>query len=194
MSHGFVLAGTLLFSLTLMGASRKVFGPDVVAQRLVPHRGDIGIAAFLTIGIGACIGLGIVPHSFGPGDAQHWIPAAIAQLGYVSSLIARKDLGVRLLLLILAWLCIASGEANLQVLAETASLWIVKLHLKPSIDPKAKGLTSSFESIEDGFAAAPFLKPKRTSKSPVPKGRAKKNGAGNKLPSKSRKGSKKADQ
>ena len=35
---GAAVAGAHLLSLVLMGASRKVFGPEVVAQRLVRHR------------------------------------------------------------------------------------------------------------------------------------------------------------
>ena len=34
---GAAVAGAHLLSLVLMGASRKVFGPEVVAERLVPH-------------------------------------------------------------------------------------------------------------------------------------------------------------
>jgi hypothetical protein len=132
------LAGALLTSLTLMGLSRKVFGKDVVARRLVPHRADIGVAAFFTIGLAACVELGLVDATWAPGGHNHLMAAALSQMGYLASLLARGDLPPthphRLALLVVVWSGLASGGAQVQIVLETASLWIVKLRLAPD-DP-----------------------------------------------------------
>ena len=132
---GAAIAGGLLASLSLMGASRKVLGPDVVGRRLVPHRGDIGSATFFSIGVGVCVELGYLSSEWAAGGAQHWMPAAVAQLGYLSSLIARRDLPPahphRLALLLAVWLGLAFGPAAVQIAVQVAALWIVKLRLAP---------------------------------------------------------------
>ena len=179
---GGALAGAHLLSLTLMGASRKVFGPEVVAQRLVPHRGDIGAAAFFLIGIGGCVQLGMIGGNWGPGGESHKFPIVISQLGYLSSLIARNDLPPknphRLLLLMLVWVGLASCSAITQVLLEVASLWIVKLRLNPS--PPVGS------SDDEASVAAPFLKrPTRVAHSPA---KAKPNKAAGKGKAASNKG------
>ena len=162
--EGAALAAGLLGSLTTMGASRKIFGPEVVQQRLVPHRADIGVAAFFTIGVGVCVQAGLVDATWGPGGDTHLIPAVLAQLGYVSSLIARGDLPpanpTRLVLLVLVWVGLAIGSATSQILLEVASLWIVKLRLQAD---SAKG--GDIEASTAVGGDAPYIKTRRNSKS-----------------------------
>ena len=173
------LAGGLIASLTLMGASRKVFGPATVERYLVPHRADIGIATFLNIGVAASVQLGALGVAFGVGGEMHLVPAGLAQLGYLASLISRGDLPPahphRLVLLVLVWVGLAVSSAWAQVLFEVTSLWIVKLRLNPGPPAKAK---KAADAVELGLApaAAPFIKPKRGSKSPG-KGKPKPAGA-----------------
>ena len=113
------LAGGLLVSLTLMGSSRKIFGPEVVQQYLVPHRVDIGVATFFSIGIAVSVQLGLLSTSWGVGGASHIVVAALAQLGYLMSLIGRGDLlSSRLFLLILTWVGIVLGTVTVQVVME----------------------------------------------------------------------------
>ena len=159
---GAALAGAHLISLVLMGASRKVFGPEVVAQRLVPHRGDIGAAAFFSIGVGALVQLGLIGAKWGPGGASHLAVAALAQLGYLSSLVARGDLPPanphRLVLLVeVVWLGLLKGSAaSTQVLLEVAALWIVKLRLSPAPATKAaqQGQSAILTAPEVGSCAS----------------------------------------
>ena len=139
------LAGALLLSLILMGVSRKVLGAEVVSRRLVPHRGDIGVATFFNIGVAACVGLSLISSAWGPGGEMHYIPASLAQLGYLASIIARNDLPPahphRLLVLMAIWFGLATSTlildvgaaASAQVLLEVMSLWVVKLRLNPSL-------------------------------------------------------------
>ena len=163
---GAALAGAHLLSLTLMGASRKVFGPEVVAQRLVPHRGDIGVAAFFSIGIGALVQLGVIGSTWGPGGESHKFPMIVSQLGYLSSLVARKDLPPkhphRLVLLVLVWFGLTTGTAVTQVLLQVASLWIVKLRLNPS-PPAAASKKSTAAGKKSAKAAKAAKKPKASS-------------------------------
>lgn len=162
------LAGAFVASLTAMGASRKIFGPDVVARRLVPHRGDIGAGAFFSIAVGACVELRAMSDDFGPGGQYHLLLAAVSQLGYLRSLIARNDLPPahphRLVLLLLVYIGLAFGPSWMQIPLQVASLWIVKLRLHSV--PAAAARTSTAMDVEDGSTAAPFLKPKRRSPSP----------------------------
>ena len=155
---GAALAGAHLISLILMGASRKVFGPEVVAQRLVPHRGDIGAAAFFSIGVGVLVQLGVIGTHWGPGGASHLPLAALAQVGYVSSLVARGDLPPahphRLVLLVIVWLGLLKGAASTQIVLEVASLWIVKLRLSPG------SVTKAASSDDQPATPAPYLKSK----------------------------------
>jgi len=124
-----------------MGASRKVFGPEVVAQRLVPHRGDIGAAAIFSIVVGALVQLGLLGTKWAPGGSSHLAVAALAQLGYLASIVSRGDLPPthphRLVLLVIVWLGLLSatqkGSAMMQVLLEVAALWIVKLRFPPAV-------------------------------------------------------------
>ena len=170
--EGAALAVGMLGSLTTMGASRKIFGPEVVQQRLVPHRVDIGVAAFFTIGVGVCVQAGLVGATWGPGGDMHLIPAALAQLGYVSSLIARGDLPpaypTRLVLLVCIWVGLAFGTAATQVLLEVASLWTVKLHV--FIDTAKVG---DIEATAAAGGDAPYIKARRNSKSKLLKPAAK---------------------
>ena len=167
-THSSALAGYLLLSLTAMGVSRKIFGPEIVSQRLVPHRSDIGVATFFTIIVAAAVHMGMLDASLGPGGDQHLIPAAIAQLGYLTSLVLRGDLPPkhphRLVLLVLVWVGLATGTGELQVLLQVASLWIVKLRLDPG------GSTAKASDSDTGQKAAdgPFIGKKRSSKSPPP--------------------------
>jgi hypothetical protein len=128
----YALGGALLLSLSLMGASRKVFGSRAT-EWLVPHRADIGLVAFGTVGFSACVALGLVGADWAPGGPMHFVPAALAQLFYLVSLVARGDLPPRhperLVLLLVCWFGIALGEAQLQVAMQVASLWIVKLRV-----------------------------------------------------------------
>ena len=172
---GAALAGAHLLSLTLMGASRKVFGPDVVAQRLVPHRGDIGAAAFFSIGIGALVQFGVIGSTWGPGGESHIWPILISQAGYLSSLVARNDLPPktphRFLLLVLVWIGLASATAAAQVLLEVASLWIVKLRLNPT--PPAKVGSSDEDdrpSVKRATRSPAKPKPKAAGKGKAAKG------------------------
>jgi len=76
---------------------------------------------------------------------MHYIPASLAQLGYLSSIIARKDLPPvhphRLLVLMTIWFGLATSTlildvgaaATAQVLLEVMSLWAVKLRLNPTL-------------------------------------------------------------
>ena len=95
------LAGGLLVSLTLMGSSRKIFGPEVVQQYLVPHRVDIGVATFFSIGIAVSVQLGLLstcekvagiigPLVAGPLYASRFGPAAPA---WAAALVAVAGLG-----------------------------------------------------------------------------------------------------
>ena len=168
------LAGGLLVSLTLMGSSRKIFGPEVVQQYLVPHRVDIGVATFFSIGIAVSVQLGLLSTSWGVGGASHIVVAALAQLGYLMSLIGRGDLlSSRLFLLILTWVGIVLGTVTVQVVMEVASLWVVKLRFVELADgllrmasfEAASGMLVASSSV-DIESSAPFIKPKRGSKSP----------------------------
>ena len=104
-----------------------------------------------------------MPHG-GPGGDTHLIPAVLAQLGYVSSLIARGDLPpanpTRLVLLVLVWVGLAIGSATSQILLEVASLWIVKLRLQAD---SAKG--GDIEASTAVGGDAPYIKTRRNSKS-----------------------------
>ena len=142
-----------------------MYVPEVVAQRLVPHRGDIGAAAFFSIGVGALVQLGMLGSQWGPGGEKHLFAAAFSQLGYLSSLVSRKDLPPaqphRLLLLLCVWAgLIASTTAAVQVLLEVASLWIVKLRLNPG----APAQISASDAVDS--ADAQFIG-KRTQRSPA---------------------------
>ena len=55
----------------------------------VPHRGDIGAAAFFSIGVGALVQLGLLGAKWAPGGSSHLAVALLAQLGYLASLVAR---------------------------------------------------------------------------------------------------------
>merc|ERR1740130_988598 len=138
-----------------MGASRKVFGAEVVARHLVPHRADIGVAAFGTIGVAACTQLGLIDSGWAAGGAMHLVAAALAQLGYLCSLVARNDLfSMRLVLLVLVWLGLATGLSTIQIPVEVASLWIVKLRLTQ--DPTTQSGRDEARNTES--AHAPFIR------------------------------------
>jgi len=183
MGPGAILAGGLIFSLILMGASRKVFGPDVVGARLVPHRKDIGVSAFFSIGFGMLAGLNLIETKYATGGQ---LPA-IAQVGYVMSLIDRGDLPPkhphRLVFLLVVWLVLAFGSAHMQIAAQVASLWIVKLRLAPASrlathgQPEStagKSASAAAIKLEEGVNVAPFIKPKRRATSPTANQKKKK--------------------
>lgn len=125
------LAGALLTSLFLMGFSRKVFGVVTVSRRLVPHRADIGIATFFNIIVAVSVSVGLTDEKWGAGGKHHIVPAVLVQLGYLMSLVARKDLPPkhphRLMMLATIWVSLTAVPAMLQVVLEVASLWVVKL-------------------------------------------------------------------
>ena len=126
------LAASLVMSLILMGSSRKVFGPEVVARWLVPHRADIGCATFLAIGVAVLVHIGLLDSSFGPGGAAHYVPVVGAQIGYFLSLVSRKDLPPahphRAFALTLVWLgLVVSPGVATTIALEVASVWTVKL-------------------------------------------------------------------
>ena len=156
------LAGGLLASLTAMGSSRKIFGPEVVARYLVPHRADIGFATFFNIGFSVAIGIGLLDSSFGPGGQLHGYSATIVQLGYLQSLIDRRDFH-RLLILLPVGLALALAVLNEWSVAtasiEVLSLWAVKLILPPRaqavaarVKPKGKGKAKAAASIKGSGA------------------------------------------
>jgi hypothetical protein len=134
MSGGAMLAGALLASLTAMGLSRKLFGPKVVEQHLVPHRTDIGIATFFSIGWSLATHFSLIDPMWGPGGAQHGYPCVLVQIGYLSSLVDRRDFGARLGLLALNWFLLALAVSSTAgtVALETLSLWVVKLRVRPA--------------------------------------------------------------
>ena len=154
------LAGALLGSLTIMGVSRKIFGHEAVSQRLVPHRADIGVATFFNIGVGVSVELGLLSIAYGPGGDKHLVPAMLAQLGYLSSLVARQDLPPqhphRLVLLLVVWIGLVIGTARVQLLVEVTSLWIVKLRV--NLNPAESGDSSSLRASTVETVAAPFIK------------------------------------
>lgn len=156
------LAGGLLASLTVMGSSRKMFGSEVVARYLVPHRADIGFATFFNIGFSVAIGIGLLDSSFGPGGQLHGYSATIVQLGYLQSLIDRRDFH-RLLILLPVGLALALAVLNEWSVAtasiEVLSLWAVKLILPPRaqavaarVKPKGKGKAKAAASIKGSGA------------------------------------------
>jgi len=165
------LAGGLLASLTVMGSSRKMFGSEVVARYLVPHRADIGFATFFNIGFSVAIGIGLLDSSFGPGGQLHGYSATIVQLGYLQSLIDRRDFH-RLLILLPVGLALALAVLNEWSVAtasiEVLSLWAVKLILPPRaqavaarVKPKGKGKAKAAASnkgsgaeVDDGVGEA----------------------------------------
>ena len=165
------LAGGLLASLTVMGSSRKMFGSEVVARYLVPHRADIGFATFFNIGFSVAIGIGLLDSSFGPGGQLHGYSATIVQLGYLQSLIDRRDFH-RLLILLPLGLALALAVLNEWSVAtasiEVLSLWAVKLILPPRaqavtarVKPKGKGKAKAAASnkgsgaeVDDGVGEA----------------------------------------
>ena len=158
------LAGGLLASLTAMGSSRKIFGPEVVARYLVPHRADIGFATFFNIGFSVAIGIGLLDGSFGPGGQLHGYSATIVQLGYLQSLIDRRDFH-RLLILLPLGLALALAVLNELTVAtssiEVLSLWAVKLMLPPKAQaaaarakPKGKGKAKAAASNKGSGSAA----------------------------------------
>ena len=67
------------------------------------------------------------------------------------------------MLLLIIWVGLATGAAPLQVLLQVASLWIVKLRIKPEEAKKKKRRGGGVVDVES-VANAPFLK--RGSKSP----------------------------
>ena len=158
------LAGGLLASLTVMGSSRKMFGSEVVARYLVPHRADIGFATFFNIGFSVAIGIGLLDSSFGPGGQLHGYSATIVQLGYLQSLIDRRDFH-RLLILLPVGLALALAVLNEWSVAtasiEVLSLWAVKLILPPKAQaaaarakPKGKGKAKAAASNKGSGSAA----------------------------------------
>jgi len=174
---GAAVAGAHLLSLVLMGASRKVFGPEVVAERLVPHRGDIGAAAFFSIGVGALVQLGLLGTKWAPGGSSHLAVALLAQLGYLASLVARGDLPPthphRLVLLVVVWFGLLSatqkGSAMTQVLLEVASLWIVKLRFPAAVvvaDPMDEQPGVAAIYLKSGAKSKAAAKAKAKGKSP----------------------------
>jgi hypothetical protein len=177
-----MLVLTLLTSLTLMGVSRKVFGQEAVARRLVPHRADIGVAAFFTIGVAACVELGFVDATWAPGGQYHLMAAAFSQLGYLASLLSRGDLPPthphRLALLIVVWAGLATGGAHVQIVVETASLWIVKLRVGDDLAPQQRvttdepsaALVAAVEAAPASSAPVrPNASPARPNASPAPR-------------------------
>lgn len=171
-SPGAALAGAHLLSLTLMGASRKIFGRETVEAHLVPHRGDIGAGAFFSICFGVLAHFGAIQSKWGPGGDYHLLLAALSQLGYLSSLIARGDLPPahphRLSLLILVWSSLllleglSLGAASIQVLLEVASLWIVKARPfgSPNLGPvnAKKGSAPLSKAQKSRASTSPTLK------------------------------------
>lgn len=191
MMYALGLAGGLLLSLTLMGSSRKIFGPDVVTRYLVPHRVDIGVATFFNIGFSALAAFGVLdPLVWGPGGDQHMYSVAVVQLGYLQSLIDRRDFGGRLLLLVLVWLSLAVNVKNavVTIALEVLSLWVVKLIVphtgavaKPaqsrsSKKAKATKATAAKGDIEGGAEEPTSLaasRPRRTPKAKPTRRRSK---------------------
>ena len=190
MQHaGGLLAAGLLASLTAMGSSRKVFGPDVVAKWLVPHRTDIGIATFFSIGFALACEVGLMDSGvWAPGGSQHLMQSAVVQLGYLQSLLARRDFGARALVLVLVWVLLAvfASSPLPTVAVEVFSLWVVKLRL-PSAEelaPAKKGKaraggkpggapTAGAQERRTQSPSAQARKPPRSSKSKA-KGAARK--------------------
>ena len=180
------LASGLLASLTLMGASRKVLGL-AVERYLVPHRADIGIATFFSIGFSLAICCGLVDGAWGPGGSQHPLPTTVVQLGYLLSLIARRDFSMRLILLLFVWfgLLLCSEHAVGTVVLEVVSLWVVKLHIcpvdagtSPHIGNATKGCGSLFLAttrVEEG-EAPDSSSTKSKSRSTKSKGKSKASG------------------
>ena len=174
---GAAVAGAHLLSLVLMGASRKVFGPEVVAERLVPHRGDIGAAACFSIGVGVLVQLGLLGTKWAPGGSSHLAVALLAQLGYLASLVARGDLPPthphRLVLLVIVWFGLLSatqkGSASTQVVLEVASLWIVKLRFPAAVvvaDPADEQPGVAAVYLKSGAKSRAATKAKVKGKSP----------------------------
>jgi len=156
-SHAWTVGAGLLLSLTLMGSSRKVFGDATVKQYLVPHRADIGVATFFNIGFSLAVQLGLTDSSWAPGGPQHLLPVAIVQLGYLQSLIDRRDFGLRLALLVGAWLMLAvanTADAWQAVVGlEIFTLWIVKL-FPPSVAAQTKPKRSKRSKMTTSAPAA----------------------------------------
>ena len=171
MGHAWTVGVGLLLSLTLMGSSRKIFGDDIVKQYLIPHRVDIGVATFFNIGFSFAVQFGFIESSWEPGGSHHLLSALVVQLGYLQSLIDRRDFGLRLVVLVGAWLALtfANLTAAWQVVAvmEVLTRRIVKLfppvpipHIKPKRNKRSK--SSNATSASDEEAARLRVSPART--------------------------------